>query len=367
MKYPFQFVLACLLAIGMHSAFGADGPTLHADAWKNTNGWWTPVTLAKFDINSIKKQLPSIRVDGNKFVNDQGKVVIFRGVNISDPDKLVTDGRFDRQHFEMAQSWGANVIRIPVHPSAWRKRGKDEYLTLLDQAIQWTNEMGMYTILDWHSMGNLKSDLYQTASYATTKAETFDFFRIVSDRYKDVHSVAMYEVFNEPTVFNGQLGVLSWADWKLINEEAITIIQAHNPKAIALVAGFNWAYDLKPVAAAPIERSNVAYVSHPYPMKVGPPFEEHWERDWGYLAARFPVIATELGYQLAGTKGAHIPVIDDGSYGPRITNYMEKKGISWVAWVFDPDWAPQLIEDWSYRPTLQGRHFREAMQLNGKK
>ena len=354
-------LFAALCFAAASSASAADSATAHSDAWQNSTGWWSEVNVPDFDKKRIAEQLPLIKVQGNKFVNAKGEVVVFRGVNISDPDKLVKEGHFTRKHFEAIKSWGANVVRIPVYPADWRARGKKGYLPILDQTITWINELGMYTILDWHSMGNLKSDMYQAPMYYTTKAETFDFFRVVSARYQGVNSVAMYEIFNEPTLFNGRLGILSWPEWKAINEEAITIIQAHNPAAIALVAGFNWAYDLTPVATAPIERSNVAYVSHPYPMKVGPPFEANWERDWGFVADKYPVIATEIGYQLASDKGAHVPVIDDGSYGPRVTDFMAKKGISWVAWVFDPDWAPQMIKDWNYTPTMQGKHFREVM------
>lgn len=364
MRTFFLLVSTCIV-VGAASA--ADGTNRHAEGWQQAAGWWNTTDYPDFQRSKIAHQLPPIQVQGNHFVNDKGETVVLRGVNISDPDKLVKDGRFTRKYFETIKAWGANVVRIPVHPSTWRQRGKKGYLPLLDQAITWINELGMYTIVDWHSMGNLKSDLYQAPMYATSKAETFDFFRVVSQRYAGVHSVAMYEIFNEPTVFNGRLGVLTWAEWKAINEEAITIIQAHNPAAIALVAGFNWAYDLTPVASAPIEKANVAYVSHPYPMKVGPPFEANWERDWGFVADKYPVIATEIGYQLATDKGAHVPVIDDGSYGPHITDYMERKGVSWVAWVFDPDWAPQLIKDWSYAPTMQGKHFREVMLKSNRK
>ena len=358
-------LLACSMA--MPNLAAAEDAKNHADAWQNSQGWWNATDIPAFDSKKIAKQLPLVKVVGNKFVDDQGNVVVFRGVNISDPDKLAKGGHFKRKHFEVIKSWGANVVRIPVHPSAWQQRGKKGYLPLLDQAIQWANELDMYVIVDWHSIGNLKSEMFQNTNYYTTKAETFDFFRTVAARYKFVNSVAMYEIFNEPTVYNGQLGVLSWTDWKAINEEAITIIQAHNPNAISLVAGFNWAYDLTQVAKDPIERTNVAYVSHPYPMKVKAPFEENWERDWGFVANKYPVITTEIGYQLATDEGAHIPVIDDGSYGPRITNYLGSKGISWVAWVFDPDWAPQMIEDWNYTPTMQGKHFREVMLQENKK
>ena len=367
MKCLKTFVLLALVSGTASVAIAADDATRHADAWQQGAGWWNTTDYPDFNAKKISRQLPLIKVRGNQFVNDKGEIVIFRGVNISDPDKLVKEGHFTREHFEVIQSWGANVVRIPVHPSAWRQRGKKGYLSILDQTIAWITELGMYAILDWHSMGNLKSDLYQSPDYATTKAETFDFFRVVSARYQGTNSVAMFEIFNEPTVFNGRLGELTWPEWKAINEEAITIIQAHNPAAISLVAGFNWAYDLTPVAKAPIARTNVAYVSHPYPMKVGPPFEANWERDWGFVANKYPVIATEIGYQLATDKGAHIPVIDDGSFGPRITDYMGRKGVSWVAWVFDPDWAPQLIKDWSYVPTVQGEHFRNVMLKSNSK
>ncbi len=342
--------------------------SLADNAWENTSGWWNQTDIPAFDKTRITKQLPLINVQGNKFVDESGKVVVFRGLNIADPDKIARDKRFTRKHFEVIQSWGANVVRVPVHPSAWRKQGKKAYLELLDQTVIWANELGMYVILDWHSIGNLKSQMFQNNSYYTDKPETYDFWRTVSERYAGIHAVAFYEIFNEPTVFNGRLGIVSWDDWKAINEEIITIIQAHNPKAISLVAGFNWAYDLTPIAKAPIERDNIAYVSHPYPMKVGAPYEKNWERDFGFAADKYPVFATEIGYQLATDKGAHVPVIDDGSYGKRITDYFGNKGISWVGWVFDPEWSPQMIKDYeTYEPTMQGKHFREVMLKENKK
>lgn len=333
-----------------------------AKAWQTSQGWWNASDIPAFDQAQIKTQLPAVKVQGNKLVTEQGKTLVLRGVNISDPDKLAKDGHFNLKHFDVIKDWGANVIRIPVHPSAWRARGVAGYLQLLDQAVVWANQLGIYVILDWHSIGNLRSELFQNTMYYTTKGETFDFWRRVSERYAGVNAVAFYEIFNEPTTFNGRLGIATWADWKAINEEAITIIQAYNPKAVCLVAGFNWAYDLTAAGKAPIERQNIAYVSHPYPMKVGAPYDKNWERDWGFMAAKYPVIATEIGFVRAGEKGAHVPVIDDGSYGKRITDYMDARGISWVAWVFDPDWAPSMFKDWNYTPTEQGEFFRAQMR-----
>ena len=294
------------------------------------------------------------------------QVIIFRGLDASDPDKLSKDAHWNEEYFEMVKSWGANIVRFPVHPVAWRSAGKDNYIKLLDQGIEWAGELGLYVIIDWHSIGNLRSEMYQNPMYETTKKETFEFWRTMSQHYKENTTVACFELFNEPTVQRGQLGVCSWKDWKEMNEEMIVIIRANGSKAIPLVAGFNWAYDLTPVAKEPVNAEGIAYVSHPYPMKREKPWESKWAADWGFVAEKYPVILTEIGFCGADDKGAHVPVISDESYGDAITKYCSQTGISFTVWCFDPQWAPMLISDWSYTPTRQGRYFKNALQHPAK-
>lgn len=310
--------------------------------------------------------LSQVAVKGNKFVTADGKTIVFRGLDASDPDKLSKSGHWDKEYFEAVKSWGANIIRFPVHPNAWRSRGKEDYIKLLDLGVQWANETGLYVIIDWHSIGNLRSGMFQNPIYETTQKETYEFWRTMSQHFKDNTTVACFELFNEPTVQGGQLGVLSWQDWKAMNEEMITIIRANGSKAIPLVAGFNWAYDLTPVATDPINAEGIAYVSHPYPMKRERPWEAKWTADWGFVADKYPLILTEIGFCGADEKGAHVPVISDESYGDAIISYTRERGISYTVWVFDPQWAPMLISDWDYTPTRQGRYFKKALQEAGK-
>lgn len=324
-------------------------------------GPWDVPYPKPFDAARLAKRLPAVRVVGNRFVDADGDTLVFQGVNISDPDKLESSGHFERRLFEEIARWGANVVRIPVHPAAWRARGQDGYFELLDQAILWATELDLYVIIDWHSIGNLISGMYQHPMYETSQPETYNFWRAVSFRYADVPTLAFYELFNEPTVASGRYGLAPWSEWKAVNEELIGIITAHDADAIALIAGFDWAYDLRPVAEQPIAKPAVAYVSHPYPMKAKPPQEPRWDETFGFAAAKYPLFATEIGYMGPDDPGAHEPAIDDGSYGKRVTDYLAQKGASWVAWCFDPDWAPQLIADWSYTPTPAGAHFRDVM------
>jgi hypothetical protein len=310
-------------------------------------------------------KLPFIRVEGKHFVDENGHEFIFRGVSFSDPDRLEKIGHWNKAYFEAARNWNANIVRFPVHPSAWRERGEEKYLKLLDQGIAWAAELGLYVIIDWHSIGNLRTELFQHPMYNTTKTEILRFWKTIAERYRNNPVVAFYELFNEPTWYNGTLGKLSWEQHKELMEEIIVVIYAHDETVIPLVGGLDWGYDLTHVKYDPIGFPGIAYVAHPYPQKREAPWEEKWERDFGFVADKYPVVATEFGFMSADGRGAHIPVIGDETYGEAIINYFNKKGISWTAWVFDPVWSPQLIENWDFEPSRQGRFFRDKLlQLN---
>jgi endoglucanase len=302
-----------------------------------------------------------ITIEGNRFINESGETMIFHGVNIRDPHNLEEEGHWTKNHFEETKRWGADIVRLPIHPGAWRARGEEEYLKLIDQAVDWARELELYLILDWHSIGNLKDEMFQHKMYNTTLEETAAFWNTVSKRYASEPVVAMYELFNEPTVSGEQFGKMTWPQWKQINEKLIALIRKNHPESVILVAGFNWAYDLMPIKNDPVDAESIAYVSHPYPQKREAPWEEKWEKDWAFVAEKYPVILTEVGFATASEKGVHIPVEGDEVYGKALSSFTADKGISWVVWCFDPDWSPLMFTDWDYTPTRQGSFFKKVM------
>lgn len=320
------------------------------------------LALNGFYCIGLSQSLPKVTVSGNHFITPENDQIIFHGLNSSDPDKLEKEGQWNENYFRALKSWNANIVRFPIHPVAWRSRGKEAYIALLDDGIKWAEKQGLYVILDWHSIGNLQSELFQNPSYNTTKRETYEFWRTMARRYGKNSTVAFFELFNEPTVYNGQLGVATWKEWKSIMEELIIIIRANGAENIPLVAGFNWAYDLTEVENEPIDAEGIAYVSHPYPQKREQPWEEQWEKDWGFVANKYPIILTEVGFCIAEAKGAHVPVISNPDYVEKLTNYTDKNGISFVVWVFDPNWSPMLIENWDFEPTDAGKVWKEKMK-----
>ena len=325
---------------------------------KKIHSWWDERHPGESLNSPLSRKLPLISVRGNRFVDPGGNVVLFRGLSIADPDKIESQGHWSRQLFSRVKEMGAHLVRIPVHPVAWRERTPAQYLALLDSAVEWCTDLGMYVIIDWHSIGNLKNGLFQDPMYNTSTAETFAFWRTIARHFKGHNTAAFYELFNEPTLYFNQLGRMSWDEWKRTNEDLISVIRAFDREKIPLVAGFDWAYDLTPLRINPVEEEGIAYVTHPYPHKRTQPWEPKWEEDFGFAADQFPIIATEIGF--TNGRGG---MADNGAYGKAIVGYLEGRGISWVAWVFDPEWTPSMINSWNtYALTESGEFFKGAMQ-----
>ncbi len=349
--HPFGW-LCVALAIGCLAAADPPPPANPAPKpWWQAGRWRPPEPSAQAAL------LPRISVRGNRFLDPTGAPVLFRGLAIADPDKLAGQGHWNRALFVAVKAMGATIVRIPVHPVAWRSRTPAGYLELLDQAVDWCTDLGMYVIIDWHSIGNLKSGLFQAPMYDTSVAETLNFWRTIARHFRGNHTVAFYELFNEPTHFRGMLGTVSWTEWRELNEEMIEVIRFWDKDAIPLVAGFDWAYDLNPVRYEPVRAEGIGYVVHPYANKRTPPWEPKWEENFAFAADRYPVVATEFGFTAKPGE-----VIDDHHYGNRLTRFLEQRGISWVAWAFDPDWGPQLLQSFDgFALTPSGEFIKQAL------
>src|SRR5262245_22629165 len=118
----FSMVCATLLGLRPASAQPAAGTN-------DSRTWWRDRPARTFN-GGQTNGLPFIRVQGNKFVDPDGKTVLFRGVSISDPDKIERQGHWNKEHFEKVKELGTTLVRIPVHPQAWRDRGPREYFKL---------------------------------------------------------------------------------------------------------------------------------------------------------------------------------------------------------------------------------------------
>jgi endoglucanase len=318
--------------------------------------------------------LPEISVSGNMLVAD-GQEIVLRGVNALDPLALNRYiGHWENDYFARISSWGAKVVRLPIHPGEWKNRFYNgsgsctfplsyqecrDRMTVIEQAVSWAADNGMYSIIDWHVIGSLVTRYFQDRSYVTTQAETEDFWRQIATRFKDDSRVAAYELLNEPvTDKNGwQVSESQWIAQRDWYEALVDVIRAIDPDKPIICNGLDWGYNLSFAGDFPVSRSSIIYGAHPYPVKSLP-----WDNYFGYLKATYPVLATEFGFQNDGSAVYdEIDYYGGGSYRVDLDTYLESKGIGWMVWNYGPEWAPLLILDWNYTPSEQGAFYRDQM------
>ena len=271
-------------------------------------------------------QSSRVSVKGNHFITADGQTIVFRGLDTSDPDKLERNGQWNKHYFEVAKSWGANVVRIPVHPAAWHIHGKKNYLRLLDQGVAWANEEGLYVIIDWHSIGNLHEEKFFPGLVGALSAESLQHHAerrrwISGGRWPDIFAATTPSPFlncstSRRSTPDLKIGTCTWPEWKGLMEEIIKTIRANGGTAVPLVAGFNFGYDLTPWPARPINAEGIGYVAHPYPMKAKQPWDDE-------LDARLGICRRQISddpdrnriFGAGSAPGGYNPITGDESYG----------------------------------------------------
>lgn len=145
MRTPIRTAAGLALLTGLSVIHAQTAPAQTAPAQtagaQRTHRWWTDRPAGARAYTTNAKTMPLISVKGNKFIDPQGRAILFRGLSISDPDKLEMQGHWSRDHFVKVKEMGTKLVRIPIHPVAWRERTPSEYLKLLDQAVGWCTEL----------------------------------------------------------------------------------------------------------------------------------------------------------------------------------------------------------------------------------
>ncbi len=111
-----------------------------------------------FVVSCNQKEITSgsdfIQIEGQSFVDGQGREIILNGINYisKDPNEkyIRNDGP---ELFEKFKNWGFNCIRLGIiwdglepEPGNYN----EEYLAEIDKRIQWAADNGIYVFLDMH-------------------------------------------------------------------------------------------------------------------------------------------------------------------------------------------------------------------------
>jgi endoglucanase len=276
---------------------------------------------------------PWLSVSGRFIKDPAGNNVVLRGVSLVDVGVADTRPRNAAALTNMvtneADGWYARVVRFPVYPNAidetpgWLA-GPDAYFNNhLNPAIQNCIARQIYCIIDWHYIADYNNSTVDTATRA--------FWNYVAPRYANVPNV-IFELYNEP------MNPDNWSTWKQWAQPWVNIIRSHAPNNLILIGGPRWSQNLSSAASDPFTGNNLVYVAHIYPQHGG---QSTWDSWFGNAANSVPFFVTEWGWQ----QGGNTPTSGTLSgYGIPFSSYLESKGLSWTAWVFDQWWQPVMFD-----------------------
>ena len=285
--------------------------------------------------------------------------VVLRGVAVIDPYFLHAATRRGQDALDLlADEWNVGVIRVPIHPGLWQ-RYRDYLPAFVDPIVAWGQRRGVYIFLGWHAHGNPLTGQtehpewgyehpWRGNPYNPDLSLAIEALDVIARRYSDLPHV-IYGTFNEPAF-------ITWDEWRPVAETLVDVIHAVEPRALVLVSGIDWGYDLAGALDDPVERPNVVYETHPYPWKG-----EAWKGVLFNLDKTEAVFLGEWGYGHTDDPGK-----TRQEYARPLVDFCETRNIGWTAWIWHDEWTPSMLTSFRTFDTTDFGEFVKRVLNNGQ-
>jgi endoglucanase len=270
--------------------------------------------FTKVGVN-VKKAvvLPWLSVSGRSMVDESGKKVILRGVNIG-AINWGFDEWLPKAVYQAAHEWKANVVRVRIYQSDFHA-GEAAFFDKLEREIlKPARNAGVYVILNPDTEGK-------------------NMWRAVARRYRG-DSTVLYDILAEPHDTSGQ-------DIISVYKELIPIVREENPRALIFVTGGQWGRYINQYANDPLPYENLVYRTNIYNE------ESEFAGLFGEVSKVYPVFIGEFGAD------GYPPMTREAvSSLLQLTRELE---IGWTAWHFHSDGCPCLLSDYEiFAPSPYG-------------
>ena len=295
--------------------------------------------------------LPGLSVSGINIVAN-GQPVRLHGVSMGDPFWARNPAWYPQystaDYADLAQNWGANVVRISIFPTQWKHTDHAALLAGLAQEVDAALNNGLYVIISYHVIG--WPDGWYQAAYPGNPADTYDsslnvaisFWTQMAQTY-GADTRIIFDLWNEPVHDAADWSEANyWADLKPSYETLIQTVRNNDAQNIVLATGTGWASWLGGIKDNPLADANVVYAYHQY-SNNGFNTAAQWDHDTGGLIGVKPLIVSEWGYEDADVTNPFFPGTQ-ASYGDPFTQWMDSYQLSNLAWVYHHDWTPALLK-----------------------
>ena len=306
--------------------------------------------LDDVSVNSISGSATKIAgpltTSGNKVKDALGRVVTFRGIDV-DGLQYSNTANVTTSEVTVAQSWGANFIRLPLAENYVLPQDclyDSTYLSKVDAMVNAATSAGIFVMLDLHTNALTACAAPQQQSMPDANAKTF--WTTVAQRYKN-NPLVGFDLYNEPHDISDAV----WRSGGTVTSSGVTYsapgmqtlyntVRATGATNLVFASGTNWATQF-PTTAPLTGTSNLIYAAHAYTCPSGLPSSgascttgpDGTIYDPSGLLSHFasaattvPVMVTEFGF----------PDKNDGRYITNVQGYASSHGfVGWDVYAFD--------------------------------
>ena len=287
-----------------------------------------------------------LTTSGNKILDRLGRAVTFRGVDV-DGLQYSNIANVTTSEVTVAQSWGANFIRLPLAENYVLPQDclyDSTYLNKIDAMVNAATGAGIFIMLDLHTNGLTSCVPPTQQAMPDTNARTF--WTTIAQRYKN-NPLVGFDLYNEPHDVSDAV----WRSGGTVTSSGVTYaavgmqtlystIRATGATNLIFASGTNWATQF-PTNAPLTGTNNLIYAAHAYTCPSGlPPSSVTCTAGpdgtiydpsgllshFASAATTMPVMVTEFGF----------PDRNDGRYITNVINYAGAHSfVGWDVYAFD--------------------------------
>lgn len=312
----------------------------------------------------------TIAVRGNHLVGARGQIVTLHGVDISGTEWQCLYGRTfygpsNNASIAAIAAWHANAVRIPLNEDCWlgingARIRPQVYRRAIRAYVNRLRAHGLYAILDlhWSAPGDVPAHLgrgFEGYFEMADESHSPAFWSSVASYFKRDHAI-LFDLYNEPSG-------ISWGCWRngciaprgyrvAGMQQLVDTVRSTGANQPVMVGGLGAASELGAawLENRPTDPAGQLVASvHVYDQSsIG-----EFEANIGAVAARFPVVAGEIGETDCADEDLNV-----------FMPWADLHGISYLAWAWfvgDCSEYPALISSYRGTPTNFGAGYRDHL------
>ena len=266
-------------------------------------------------IDTAERFVPEhgLQVIGANICDENGEIFQLKGISthgIQWFPQYINQDLFTQMHTE----WNCNVVRIAnyvMEYDGYCNGGDQNKLKgLIDDAVKYATNEGMYSIIDWHVMREGDPRLHTE--------EAIEFFDEMSKKYAD-NPYVIYEICNEP---NGK--GINWDPIYEYAEQVIPVIRANSPYSVIIVGTPMYSAAPSEPFKKVLPYDNLAYAYHFYAKSHRESRMEDVKKAYN---EGVPLIVSEFG--TVANSGSGNP---DDEMADRWIELLDELGIGYICW-----------------------------------